>query len=218
MASLGEADARYIHRVIAAQRGLEVGGRGALLFSLFPPAWLLGTARAGRGQDPGQHGDRAQRPARPVGLDARPARSTRRPGSGTTPAPAASWKKSHNYEHHTFTNVRGKDRDLGYAVMRITPEQEWKPVDLLQPLTNLGLSLIFEWGIAIYDIELEKVQEGTKPWSQAKAELKTLWRKAPQAARQGLPAVPAAVRPRLPAHRGGQPHRQRRSATSGRTR
>ena len=32
--------------------------------------------------------------------------------------------------------------------------------------------------MAIYDIELEKVQEGTKPWSQAKAELKTLWRKA----------------------------------------
>ena len=44
MASLGEADARYIHRVITTQRGLEVGGRAALMFSLFPPAWLLGTA------------------------------------------------------------------------------------------------------------------------------------------------------------------------------
>src|SRR5882762_7035465 len=41
---LGESDARYIRRVIAAQRGLEVGGRGLLLISLFPPAWLAGTA------------------------------------------------------------------------------------------------------------------------------------------------------------------------------
>ena len=37
--------------------------------------------------------------------------------------------------------------------------------------------MIFEYGVAIYDIELEKVQQGTKPWSQAKSELKTLWRK-----------------------------------------
>jgi linoleoyl-CoA desaturase len=42
--SLGEADARYIHRVIAAQRALEVGGRAVLLFSKFPPAWIAGTA------------------------------------------------------------------------------------------------------------------------------------------------------------------------------
>src|SRR5438034_7587968 len=44
LADLGEDDARYIRRVIAAQRGLEAGGRGALLVSLFPPAWLAGTA------------------------------------------------------------------------------------------------------------------------------------------------------------------------------
>src|SRR5687768_8054990 len=42
--SLGEADAAYIHKIIRWQRGLEVGGRAALLFSLFPPAWLAGTA------------------------------------------------------------------------------------------------------------------------------------------------------------------------------
>src|SRR5688500_19381764 len=44
VASLGENDARYIHRVIATQRALEVGGRAVLLFSLFPPAWFAGTA------------------------------------------------------------------------------------------------------------------------------------------------------------------------------
>ena len=46
---------------------------------------------------------------------------------------AEGWKKSHNFEHHTFTNVLGKDRDLGYSMMRILPDQEWQPAYLLQP-------------------------------------------------------------------------------------
>ena len=41
--SRGEADATYIKRVIAFQRGLEVAGRATLFASLFPPAWFVGT-------------------------------------------------------------------------------------------------------------------------------------------------------------------------------
>ena len=44
VASLGEKDAEYIHRVIKVQRALEIAGRATLLFSLFPPAWIAGTA------------------------------------------------------------------------------------------------------------------------------------------------------------------------------
>ncbi|MGN0117352.1 MAG: acyl-CoA desaturase, partial [Streptomyces albidoflavus] len=44
IADRGEKDAAYIRRVIAAQRRLELVSRGVLLFSIFPPAWLLGTA------------------------------------------------------------------------------------------------------------------------------------------------------------------------------
>ncbi|MFG2037874.1 acyl-CoA desaturase, partial [Dactylosporangium sp. NPDC048998] len=43
-ASLGEDDARYIRRVITAQRGLEAGGRTLLAVSILPPAWLAGSA------------------------------------------------------------------------------------------------------------------------------------------------------------------------------
>jgi len=174
--SFGERDARYIHKVIAWQRGLEVGGRGALIFSLFPPAWLAGTAALSVAKivDNMEIGHNVLHGQWDWMKDPKIHSTTWEWDHASL---AKSWQKSHNYEHHTFTNVRGKDRDLGYAVMRVTPEQEWRPVDLLQPLTNLGLSLIFEWGIAIYDIELEKVQEGTKPWSEAKAELKALWGK-----------------------------------------
>jgi fatty acid desaturase len=89
-----------------------------------------------------------------------------------------SWKYAHNYMHHTFTNVVGKDRDLGYSIMRVSPEQPWHPVYLAQPFYNVLLALGFEWAIAVYDIELENVRAGKKPWAQAKAELGSLWRKA----------------------------------------
>src|SRR5690606_20999538 len=49
---------------------------------------------------------------------------------------------------------------------------------LLQPIYNVGLSLIFEWGIALYDLEVEKAQAGEKPWKQVRREAKNLWRKA----------------------------------------
>ncbi len=176
VASLGESDARYIHSVIKAQRLLEIGGRGALIFSLFPPAWVAGTAALTIAKilDNMEIGHNVLHGQWDWMKDPKIHSTTWEWDHAST---SKAWQKSHNYEHHTFTNVRGKDRDLGYAIMRVTPEQEWRPVDLLQPLTNIGLSLIFEWGIAIYDVELEKVQEGTKPWSEAKADLKNLWRK-----------------------------------------
>jgi linoleoyl-CoA desaturase len=42
--SRGERDASYIRSVIDFQRKLELGSRAVLLFSLFPPAWIVGTA------------------------------------------------------------------------------------------------------------------------------------------------------------------------------
>jgi linoleoyl-CoA desaturase len=174
---LGEADARYIHRVIATQRALEVGGRAMLLFSKFPPAWIAGTAALSVAKilDNMEIGHNVLHGQWDWMRDPK-IHSTTWEWDHATPAEA--WKKTHNYEHHTFTNIRGKDRDLGYTIMRITPEQEWKPSNLVQPLTNLGLSLIFEWGIALYDLEFDKVKDGTKTREEAMADLKTFWRKS----------------------------------------
>ena len=44
-----------------------------------------------------------------------------------TASTAEAWKHSHNYIHHTYTNIRGKDKDLGYEIMRIDPESEVAP-------------------------------------------------------------------------------------------
>jgi linoleoyl-CoA desaturase len=176
MGGLGAEDARYIRRVIAVQRGLEAGGRALLLISLFPPAWAVGTAALAVAKilENMEIGHNVLHGQWDWMGDPEIHSSTWEWDSASS---AKGWKYSHNYIHHTYTNVHGKDRDLGYAVLRIDPGQPWKPIYLLQPFYYLGLALGFEYGIAIYDIELEKVAAGTKPWSVARTELGGLWRK-----------------------------------------
>src|SRR3954453_12642346 len=155
LAQRGASDAAYIRKVIKAQRILETGGRAALFASLFPPAWLAGATMLSfskilENMEIGHnvlHGqwDWMRDPE---------IHSTTWEWDNATPA--ADWKRSHNYIHHTFTNVVGKDRDVGYGALRMSEDQPWHPVYLVQPVTNLVLAAVFEYGIAIYDIELEK--------------------------------------------------------------
>jgi NADPH-dependent stearoyl-CoA 9-desaturase len=95
-----------------------------------------------------------------------------------TASTAEAWKHSHNYVHHTFTNIRGKDKDLGYEIMRIDPEQRWHPVYLLQPFYNLLLAAFFEWGVATHDLDFEAIRTGEKSKAQVKRELKGIREKA----------------------------------------
>ena len=86
-ADLGDRDAAYIrgdHRAAPAARADRP--RGAARRA--PQARLGGRdGDALAGQDPREHGDRPQRPARPVGLDERPGDQLARPGTGTPRRP-----------------------------------------------------------------------------------------------------------------------------------
>jgi linoleoyl-CoA desaturase len=176
-ASLGEDDARYIRRVIAVQRGLEVGGRTLLTVSLLPPAWLAGTAcltvaKILENMEIGHNVLHGQWDW------------MRDPEIHSTTwewdhaSPADMWKHSHNVVHHTYTNILGKDRDIGYAALRVSAEQPWHPVYLTQPIYNAILAAFFEWGIAIYDVELERAWRGEKSWAEALGQLRGVARKA----------------------------------------
>ncbi|KPI02807.1 fatty acid desaturase [Actinobacteria bacterium OK074] len=177
VAARGAADAHYIHAVIAAQRALETGGRVALAVSLFPPAWLAGTAmlttaKILENMELGHnilHGqwDWMGDPA---------IHSTTWEWDFLTPADA--WKHTHNHLHHTYTNVVGLDRDLGYTVLRMSPDQRWRPVHLLQPLYTALLAPAFEWGIALYDLEADAVPSGGKSVRSLLGDLAGLARKA----------------------------------------
>src|ERR1700712_444467 len=157
--SLGEADAKYIRKVIDVQRKLELGSRAALLVSLFPPAWVVGTvglsvAKILENMEIGHnilHGqwDWMRDPK---------IHSTT--WEWDMASPAAQWKHSHNELHHTYTNVIGKDNDLGYGIMRVDEDQRWKPFYLAQPLWNFVNACLFQYGIAAYDLEIGKYLKG----------------------------------------------------------
>ena len=74
--------------------------------------------------------------------------------------PSDQWMRSHNVTHHTWTNVLGKDPDVGYGLLRMSPAQRWKPFYIGQSIYALLLALLFEWGIAIQELELGRIASG----------------------------------------------------------
>jgi NADPH-dependent stearoyl-CoA 9-desaturase len=176
-AELGERDARYIRNTIRLHRQLVLASRLMLLGSRRRELWLLGTtalslAKILENMEIGHnvmHGqwDWMNDPD-----------INSQNWDWDTASPADAWRHSHNYEHHTFTNIRGKDRDLGYEIMRIDPHQKWHPVYLFQPLYNLILMGFFEWGVALHDMNFDAIRSGEKSKGQALEELKAIGVKA----------------------------------------
>ena len=128
-----------------------------------------------------------------------------------TASPAAAWKHSHNYVHHTYTNIVGKDKDVGYEIMRVDPKQKWHPVYLAQPFYNLLLMAFFEWGVAVHDLDFEAIRKGNQVQEAAARRAQGDGPQGPPPDRQGLHRVPAALRPQgLQADVLGELHRQHR--------
>ncbi|MEO7753970.1 MAG: acyl-CoA desaturase [Terracoccus sp.] len=149
----GARDAAYIRKVIKAQRGLELGSRAVLLASIFPPAWLVGTAGLAVAKiiDNMEIGHNVMHGQWDWMRDPKIHSTT---WEWDHASPSEQWKHSHNELHHTYTNVIGKDNDLGYGIMRVDEDQRWVPMYLGQPLWNFVNACLFEYGIAAYDLEL----------------------------------------------------------------
>lgn len=162
LADLGQRDADYIRRVVAGVRYTGAAGRvllwaGAVVGAFYPmlllvlwPAGVLLLALSkilenmelGHNVMHGQY-DWMRDPA----LDGK---TYEWDIAGTSD----NWRKTHNHSHHTWTNVRGMDDDIGYGLLRLFPEQRWKPFYLFQPLIAVIFAVLFEWGIAIQDLKL----------------------------------------------------------------
>ncbi len=169
--SLGPEDRRHIQRLIAIQRALAVTGRVGIYASLpLLPTGLpffvvigagtltLGIAKILENMEIGHnvmHGqwDWMNDPA---------IHSSR--WEWDSVCPADQWKHSHNVMHHTWTNVLGRDRDVGYQIMRVSDKQPWKPAYLFQPLYNVALAALFEWGVAVHDIDVEALRQRKLTW------------------------------------------------------
>lgn len=176
MADVGERDAKYIRGIVRLQRRLEIGGRALLMASIFPPAWVAGVAALGAAKilDNMEIGHNVMHGQYDWMND--PALSSRN-FDWDTACPGEQWQHSHNYMHHTYTNVQEVDRDIGYGILRMSDEQKWHPYFLLNPLWALLLAMFFQYGVALHDIEVEKINTGKKKWSDAWGLLKGIGRK-----------------------------------------
>src|SRR3954466_4990674 len=115
---LGDRDRRYITSMIEMHRRLAVLARVSLLGSRFRPAWLFGTAAnsAAKILENMEIGHNVLHGQWDWMNNPQIHSST---GDWDTASTSEAWKHSHNYIHHTYTNIRGKDKDLGYEIMRI---------------------------------------------------------------------------------------------------
>ncbi len=194
IADLGEDDAAYIRGIVKRQQQFEVAGRA--LFYL-PPAWPLAVAalsvskilenmEIGHNVMHGQYdwmGD---------------PKLNSRIYDWDNVCPGEQWKYSHNYIHHTFTNVLGKDRDIGYGILRMDEDQPWHPYYLGNPVYALALMLFFEWGVAMHDLEVENLVKGTRDWEQNKSLHKGIMRKVRRQALKDYLLFPALTGPLFP--------------------
>ena len=167
MQDLGEKDALYIHRVYATVVYGELLGRGILMLSgalqhrhkrgkLSKSTigfWLTGTSlltfskilnnmELGHNVMHGQYDWMQHKHLNSQQFD------------WDIVCPAPLWQHSHNYLHHTFTNVVGRDHDVGYHLIRITDEQPWVNSDRFNLVKTGVLALIFEWAVAFHDIQI----------------------------------------------------------------
>ena len=158
----GLRDARYIRNTIRLQRVLEIGGRAALFGSRRRPLWLLGTgllslSKIIENMELGHNVMHGQWDW----MNDPEIHSTSWEWDQT--GPSQHWKRAHNYAHHTYTNIVGMDDDVGFGILRMTRDEKWRPINLLQPVANLILAATFEWGIALHDLGAEKKACGVPP-------------------------------------------------------
>ncbi|MCR2747872.1 fatty acid desaturase family protein [Limnobacter parvus] len=186
--SLGSRDRAYILSVIKWQRTLMLSGRIVIFLSFFllpmsdwtftgwPQFWvvlllgagMLGVAKLIENMELGHNIMHAQ-------FDwMRDPNIQSNTWEWDNVCPSDQWKHSHNVVHHTWTNVHGKDPDIGYGVLRVTDEQRWHAKYLFNPVINFVLMMMFQWGVALHDLEADKLLAGKKSWREVIPMLKRI--------------------------------------------
>ncbi|WP_410672100.1 fatty acid desaturase family protein [Amycolatopsis sp. cmx-4-68] len=197
VADLGAADADYIRGVVAARRLCEVSGRVLLFAGWFPPAWAGGVAalavskildnmEIGHNVMHGQY-DWMKDPA-----------LNSRTFEWDMVCPGEQWRRSHNFMHHTYTNILGKDRDVGYGILRISEDQRWHPYYLGNPLYAAAQALFFEYGIMLHDLEADRIVQGRRSWADVRPLVGPMLRKTARQAGKDYVVFPLLTGPLAP--------------------
>ena len=174
---LGERDVQHIRRIMHTQTLSEIAGRGLIHFSLGPISWaagvgLLSASKIIENMEIGHNIMHAQ-----YDWTNDPALQSQTYDWDNV-CTADSWRKTHNYEHHTYTNILGKDRDYGYAVLRLTDDVPWRPWHAVQFIQYGMLSSLFEWGVGLHELEFDRLKSGEVPLKEKIPFLKEFAQKA----------------------------------------
>ena len=162
MNKVGEKDARYIRRLIGIQRCSEIAGRILMVLGFINPAlWVLGVLSLALAKilDNMEIGHNIMHGQYDWMNDSN---INSRNFEWDIAGDGSSWKRYHNHEHHTYTNVIGKDRDFGYGILRLSDDLPWRPKNRFQFLNYLGLSTLFEWGVAYHEVAAERIFKGKR--------------------------------------------------------
>ena len=133
---MGQEDATYIEKIQTLSKRFEIAGRSLIHFSIDPftfsigilSLWLhkqLETSEIGHSA---LHGAFDQ-----ITTNKRYHAKTHK---WKFPVDEQSWRYAHNMRHHSFTNVAGKDPDIHFGIVRLTPETPHRWVNYFQvPIT-----------------------------------------------------------------------------------
>jgi fatty acid desaturase len=194
-ADLGQRDADYIRTLVKRQRRFEVAGR---VMMMIPPAWPLGVASLGVSKilDNMEIGHNVMHGQYDWMND--PALNSKH-FEWDSADTSKNWKITHNHEHHTYTNVLGKDHDVGYGLLRMSEDQKWEP----RFLANLPLTVIlhtfFQHFVAVQNLHLEEaLVYKTKTAAQVKEEFKPMWVKMKKQLKKDYVFFPLLAGPLAP--------------------
>ena len=159
---VGQQDANHIRRVIRQQRFCSWGGRILLMMGLIHPAlWVVGilllsiakileNMEIAHNVMHGQYDWMNDKQLNSQSYE------------WDIACDGKSWNRVHNFEHHTYTNIIGKDRDFGYGLLRLSDDFKWRFKNVWQFITYLNLSVLFQWGVSYHELAGERVFIGKK--------------------------------------------------------
>lgn len=153
LGQLGETDANYIRRVVSMKNILEFSSRvlilgGAIFWN--PVALVLGILGLSISQiiESMEIGHNVLHGQYDFLADPKLHSKTY---EWDVVVPAEQWKHSHNVVHHNYSNIIGKDYDIGYGIIRISGDLEWNLSHSWQILTTLFMALNFQHMASLHD-------------------------------------------------------------------
>ena len=100
--------------------------------------------------------------------------------------------------HHTYTNIVGMDRDIGYGILRMSEDQRWRPYFLGNPIYAFLLMVLFQYGVALHELETERIRAGEITLADKREILEGIWRKTKRQTLKDYVAFPLLAGPFAP--------------------